>query len=90
MVGTASGCCLYSGDVDIKYLGILNLVLSKSLAGYYARWSVLRKLLHEFLIAGKNNDSEKPKQILSLGAGFDTTFFQLQVSPLIQLLSLST
>ncbi|CAL5044746.1 unnamed protein product [Urochloa decumbens] len=46
--------------------------------GYYARWSVLRKLLHQFLNAGKNSNAEKPKQILSLGAGFDTTFFQLQ------------
>ncbi|XP_008647839.1 leucine carboxyl methyltransferase 1 homolog isoform X1 [Zea mays] len=46
--------------------------------GYYARWSVLRTLLHQFLNAGKNSNNDKPKQILSLGAGFDTTFFQLQ------------
>jgi hypothetical protein len=57
------------------------------IAGYYARWSVLRTLLHQFLNAGKNSNNDKPKQILSLGAGFDTTFFQLQVSPLIPLLS---
>nr|CAB3469404.1 unnamed protein product [Digitaria exilis] len=46
--------------------------------GYYARWSVLRKLMRQFLNAGKDSNDEKPKQILSLGAGFDTTFFQLQ------------
>jgi len=46
--------------------------------GYFARWSVLRKLLNQFLNAGKNSNDEKPKQVLSLGAGFDTTFFQLQ------------
>ena len=51
--------------------------------GYYARWSVLRKLLNQFLNAGKNSNDEKPKQVLSLGAGFDTTFFQLQVSLLV-------
>ena len=54
--------------------------------GYYARWSVLRKLLRQFLNAGKDSNDQKPKQILSLGAGFDTTFFQLQVSLLVTLL----
>uniref|UniRef100_M8AUD6 Leucine carboxyl methyltransferase 1 homolog n=1 Tax=Aegilops tauschii TaxID=37682 RepID=M8AUD6_AEGTA len=46
--------------------------------GYYARWSVLRKLMLQFLNAGSGSDDQKRKQILSLGAGFDTTFFQLQ------------
>lgn len=46
--------------------------------GYYARWSVLRKLLHQFLGAGNGSNDQNRKQILSLGAGFDTTFFQLQ------------
>ncbi|KAM3195761.1 hypothetical protein ACQJBY_071746 [Aegilops geniculata] len=46
--------------------------------GYYARWSVLRKLMLQFLNAGNGSDDQKRKQILSLGAGFDTTFFQLQ------------
>uniref|UniRef100_A0A0E0DWG5 [phosphatase 2A protein]-leucine-carboxy methyltransferase n=1 Tax=Oryza meridionalis TaxID=40149 RepID=A0A0E0DWG5_9ORYZ len=46
--------------------------------GYYARWSVLRKLLHQFLSAGNGSNDQNRKQILSLGAGFDTTFFQLQ------------
>ena len=44
------------------------------LLGYYARWAALRKLLLQFL----SIDSGCEKQILSLGAGFDTTFFQLQ------------
>ncbi|XP_044962387.1 leucine carboxyl methyltransferase 1 homolog isoform X2 [Hordeum vulgare subsp. vulgare] len=46
--------------------------------GYYARWSVLRKLMLQFLSAGNGSNDQKKKQILSLGAGFDTTFFQLQ------------
>lgn len=33
VVGAASVCCLCSGDVDTKDLGILNLVLSKSPQG---------------------------------------------------------
>uniref|UniRef100_A0A7N0UR18 Leucine carboxyl methyltransferase 1 homolog n=2 Tax=Kalanchoe fedtschenkoi TaxID=63787 RepID=A0A7N0UR18_KALFE len=48
--------------------------------GYFSRWAALRKLLFQFLDAGKDHeggDSVK-KQILSLGAGFDTTYFQLQ------------
>lgn len=42
--------------------------------------------MRQFLNAGKDSNDEKPKQILSLGAGFDTTFFQLQVSLLVILL----
>ncbi|XP_042489215.1 leucine carboxyl methyltransferase 1 homolog isoform X2 [Macadamia integrifolia] len=48
--------------------------------GYYARWAALRKLLLQFL-SFERHSGEKghlKKQILSLGAGFDTTFFQLQ------------
>lgn len=41
--------------------------------GYYARWATMRKLLLQFL----ESDFPQKKQILSLGAGFDTTFFQL-------------
>ncbi|CAM8943292.1 unnamed protein product [Rhodiola kirilowii] len=50
--------------------------------GYFARWAALRKLLFQFLDAGKevNRGSLVKKQILSLGAGFDTTYFQLQVT----------
>ncbi|GAB2290065.1 hypothetical protein Dimus_024356, partial [Dionaea muscipula] len=48
--------------------------------GYFARWAVLRKLLFEFLgidtITRQNNHVKK--QVLSLGAGFDTTYFQLK------------
>ncbi|KAK6918656.1 Methyltransferase Ppm1/Ppm2/Tcmp, partial [Dillenia turbinata] len=48
--------------------------------GYFARWAALRKLLFQFLNCEGKNDGESPikKQILSLGAGYDTTFFQLQ------------
>ncbi|XP_058221714.1 leucine carboxyl methyltransferase 1 homolog isoform X2 [Rhododendron vialii] len=48
--------------------------------GYFARWAAFRQLLHQFLGCEKDNDERGPtkKQILSLGAGFDTTFFQLQ------------
>ncbi|PPS08833.1 hypothetical protein GOBAR_AA11807 [Gossypium barbadense] len=50
-------------------------------AGYFARWAALRKLLYQFLdCEGSNSEKGKTKrQILSLGAGFDTTYFQLQV-----------
>jgi hypothetical protein len=56
---------------------------TRVLAGYYARWAAVRKLLHQFLAAKPSDESGQAvkKQILSLGAGFDTTYFQLQVSP---------
>lgn len=47
--------------------------------GYYARWASIRKLLMQFLEAGaSSSDGQSKKQILSLGAGFDTLYFQLQ------------
>lgn len=52
------------------------------LKGYYARWAVLRKLLRQFLSStnlGLEKNCQPRKQILSLGAGFDTTYFQLKV-----------
>ncbi|XP_042430623.1 leucine carboxyl methyltransferase 1 homolog isoform X1 [Zingiber officinale] len=47
--------------------------------GYYARWAALRKLLLQFLKTERktSDDNHSKKQILSLGAGFDTTYFQL-------------
>ena len=46
------------------------------LAGYYARAAVLKLLVNQFLgLCGEDT----PKQILSLGAGFDTTWFHLKV-----------
>ncbi|KAK9017810.1 hypothetical protein V6N11_000811 [Hibiscus sabdariffa] len=48
--------------------------------GYFARWAAFRKLLYQFLDC-EGSDTENgntKKQILSLGAGFDTTYFQLQ------------
>ncbi|KAI7757663.1 hypothetical protein M8C21_029652, partial [Ambrosia artemisiifolia] len=47
--------------------------------GYFARWATFRKFLHQFLNSEpKANEGHVKKQILSLGAGFDTTYFQLQ------------
>ncbi|GKA43084.1 tRNA wybutosine-synthesizing protein 4, partial [Tanacetum coccineum] len=47
--------------------------------GYFARWATFRKFLNQFLSCEtKSNDGQVKKQILSLGAGFDTTYFQLQ------------
>ncbi|KAL1322606.1 hypothetical protein HN51_067613 [Arachis hypogaea] len=47
--------------------------------GYFARWAAFRKLLYQFLDVEKKDENEPiKKQILSLGAGFDTTYFQLQ------------
>jgi tRNA wybutosine-synthesizing protein 4 len=48
--------------------------------GYFARWAALRKILYQFLDSCNNVDGKghTNKQILSLGAGFDTTYFQLQ------------
>ncbi|KAK8946207.1 hypothetical protein KSP40_PGU011128 [Platanthera guangdongensis] len=47
--------------------------------GYFARWAVLQKLLLQFLDPKDHSGERNPmkKQILSLGAGFDTTYFQL-------------
>jgi tRNA wybutosine-synthesizing protein 4 len=41
--------------------------------GYFSRWAAFRKLMSQFLLSGTSSK----KQILSLGAGFDTTYFQL-------------
>ncbi|XAR54186.1 tRNAPhe {7-[3-amino-3-(methoxycarbonyl)propyl]wyosine37-N}-methoxycarbonyltransferase [Bertholletia excelsa] len=47
--------------------------------GYFARWAAFRKLLYQFLnCESTGGQGHTKKQILSLGAGFDTTFFQLQ------------
>ncbi|GLT84304.1 hypothetical protein SLE2022_025410 [Rubroshorea leprosula] len=47
--------------------------------GYFARWAAFRKLLYQFLdCEGSDEKGHMKKQILSLGAGFDTTYFQLQ------------
>lgn len=48
--------------------------------GYFARWAALRKLLYQFLSCERDakEQGHAKKQILSLGAGFDTTYFQLQ------------
>jgi len=43
--------------------------------GYYSRVAALRKLMRMFIESGTNNIK---KQIVSLGAGFDTTFFHFK------------
>ncbi|KAJ0235614.1 Leucine carboxyl methyltransferase 1 [Hirschfeldia incana] len=48
--------------------------------GYFSRWAAFRKLLAQFLESGTSSNepaAQAKKQILSLGAGFDTTYFQL-------------
>ncbi|KAL1217146.1 Leucine carboxyl methyltransferase 1-like protein [Cardamine amara subsp. amara] len=47
--------------------------------GYFSRWAAFRKLMAQFLESGtsSNETAQAKKQILSLGAGFDTTYFQL-------------
>ncbi|XP_006305182.2 leucine carboxyl methyltransferase 1 [Capsella rubella] len=44
--------------------------------GYFSRWAAFRKFLSQFL-ESTNETAPAKKQILSLGAGFDTTYFQL-------------
>ena len=46
--------------------------------GYFSRVLVLRQLLQQFLEAARQQ-AERRVQVLSLGAGFDTTFFHCQV-----------
>jgi len=46
-------------------------------AGYYSRTAAIKQLVHQFLQSG---GSSLEKQILSLGAGFDTTWFHLKVN----------
>ncbi|OWM90811.1 hypothetical protein CDL15_Pgr011571 [Punica granatum] len=46
--------------------------------GYFARWAALRKLLYQFLDSETEEKIPLKKQILSLGAGFDTMYFQLK------------
>ncbi|BBN19012.1 tRNA wybutosine-synthesizing protein 4 [Marchantia polymorpha subsp. ruderalis] len=45
--------------------------------GYYARWAAMRTLLMQFLDLSTRSDGTRRKQILSIGAGFDTLFFNL-------------
>lgn len=61
--------------------------LNVFVAGYYSRQAALRLLLKQFLEITHSKQSG-PTQILSLGAGFDTTWFQLQVLPSSQSMKL--
>ncbi|XP_019244372.1 PREDICTED: tRNA wybutosine-synthesizing protein 4 isoform X1 [Nicotiana attenuata] len=76
--------CVKKGYMKDDYV---NLFVKKPLRrspiinrGYFARWAALRKMLYQFLDCDPNADGSGniKKQILSLGAGFDTMFFQLQ------------
>nr|XP_009796079.1 PREDICTED: tRNA wybutosine-synthesizing protein 4 isoform X2 [Nicotiana sylvestris] len=76
--------CVKKGYMKDDYV---NLFVKKPLRrspiinrGYFARWAALRKMLYQFLDCNPNADGSGniKKQILSLGAGFDTMFFQLQ------------
>ncbi|KAK9824836.1 hypothetical protein WJX81_004800 [Elliptochloris bilobata] len=49
--------------------------------GYYSRVMALRNLLYQFL-GRANMFPGQPLQVLSLGAGYDTTFFQLEAQGL--------
>lgn len=48
-------------------------------AGYFSRVLALRQLLDQFLKAVAIESACQRPQVLSLGAGFDTTFFHMQV-----------
>jgi tRNA wybutosine-synthesizing protein 4 len=46
--------------------------------GYYTRHAILRSLLLDFFESGAEHCERSPRrQVLSLGAGYDTSFFQL-------------
>ncbi len=55
------------------------------LAGYYSRVAALQELVRQFLASSSSGteaaSGKASRQILSLGAGYDTLFFTLQASP---------
>ena len=57
------------------FVAFYELSMKRIFAGYFARMAALKQLMQEFL-----NIPSDDKQIISLGAGFDTTYFHLQVS----------
>lgn len=78
--------CVKKGYMEDKYVQVFvrrparrSPIINR---GYYARWAVIRKFLLQFLEAGTSSSDgisvDCKKQILSLGAGFDTIYFQLQ------------
>lgn len=67
-------------QIVVKAVKYLELALYCS--GYYSRFMVLRQLLLDFLqLTGHGQAGELQPQVLSLGAGHDTTWFQLQACP---------
>ena len=47
--------------------------------GYYSRVTAVRRVLDDFLHAGNADGSARPKQVISLGAGFDTLYFNYEM-----------
>ena len=56
-----------------------DLSSSNTCAGYYARFAAFQQLIQSFLQRCSQSDTAGSAQIVSLGAGFDTTFFNLKV-----------
>ncbi|KAK5803802.1 hypothetical protein PVK06_031451 [Gossypium arboreum] len=83
-VSTCSRSCVKKGYMKDDYIHLfVRRPVRRSPVinhGYFARWAAFGKLLYQFLdCEGSNIEKGKTKrQILSLGAGFDTTNFQLQ------------
>ena len=55
------------------------LSASRCHAGYYARFAAFQQLIQSFIQRCRQGDSHRKTQVVSLGAGFDTTYFNLQV-----------
>lgn len=70
--------CVEKGYFQDPFIGyfVPNKVVRSPLInrGYYSRFAVLRKLLLKFL---QQTESCAKRNILSLGAGFDTSFWVL-------------
>ncbi|CAM6084519.1 unnamed protein product [Calypogeia fissa] len=77
--------CVSKGYIEDKYVRFfVRRPLKRSPIinrGYYSRWAAMRKLVLQFLEGAdprKAAGTQPRKQVLSLGAGFDTLFFQLK------------
>ena len=67
----------HSSNYEISTQEMHSFQAMKSmLAGYYSRTAAIKHLIQQFLLCG---GASLEKQILSLGAGFDTTWFHLKV-----------
>eukprot|EP00270_Netrium_digitus_P003426 TRINITY_DN13951_c0_g1_i2.p1 TRINITY_DN13951_c0_g1~~TRINITY_DN13951_c0_g1_i2.p1 ORF type:complete len:344 (+),score=69.09 TRINITY_DN13951_c0_g1_i2:36-1034(+) len=69
----------YFGDPFVSYFVRRPVKRSPVInRGYYARWAAHQVLLQQFLRPSADPTDRKKRQIISLGAGFDTLFFQLK------------